>query len=81
MPAITRTARSYRELMRPIPGGRHQPPAPDSCNEVSPVTSSATPKAPAQPAWPRDFDIRARYAEQQELLQPAPPPQPSPAHP
>jgi len=55
--------------------GEHCPTArqPDSCNEVSPVTSSATPKAPAQPAWPRDFDIRARYAEQQELLQPPQP--------
>ncbi|WP_315809910.1 hypothetical protein [Pseudomonas sp. C9-3] len=42
------------------------------------MTSSATPKArPAQPAWPRDFDIRARYAEQQELLQPLQPPQPA----
>ena len=34
--------------------------------------SSTTPQAPAQPAdqrdWPRDFDVRARYAEQQELL-------------
>lgn len=34
--------------------------------------SAATPQAPAQPAdprdWPRDFDVRARYAEQQELL-------------
>ncbi len=79
MPAIAPMGRSYRELMHPT---RRMPPfAPDSCNEVSPVTSSATPKAPAQPAWPRDFDIRARYAEQQELLQPAPPPQPSPAHP
>jgi len=39
------------------------------------MTSSATPKAPAvQPAWPRDFDICARYAEQQE-------PHPTPSHP
>ncbi|MCJ1887199.1 hypothetical protein LNN38_20220 [Pseudomonas sp. LA21] len=45
------------------------------------MTSSATPKAPAQPTWPRDFDIRARYAEQQELLQPAPAPRPTPSHP
>lgn len=34
--------------------------------------SAKTPQAPAQPAdprdWPRDFDVRARYAEQQELL-------------
>ncbi|MGC4010941.1 MAG: hypothetical protein QM805_19310 [Pseudomonas sp.] len=41
------------------------------------MTSSATPKAPTQPTWPRDFDIRARYAEQQELLQPAPAKQPA----
>jgi hypothetical protein len=80
MPAIAPVERSYKVLARPIPG-ECPPFAPDSCNEVSPVTSSATPEAPAQPTWPRDFDIRARYAEQQELLQPAPPPQPSPAHP
>ncbi|MEE9102767.1 hypothetical protein VXJ36_21400 [Pseudomonas nitroreducens] len=46
------------------------------------MTSSATPQAqPAQPTWPRDFDIRARYAEQQELLQPLPAPNPAPSHP
>ena len=45
------------------------------------MTSSATPKAPAaQPTWPRDCDIRARYAEQQELLQPLPAPNPGPSH-
>lgn len=34
--------------------------------------SAITPQAPALPVepreWPRDFDVRARYAEQQELL-------------
>jgi hypothetical protein len=32
---------------------------------------AATPRDPqAEPDLPRDFDIRARYAEQQELLSP-----------
>jgi hypothetical protein len=37
----------------------------------------------AEQDWPRDFDIRAAYAEQQELLAPADPPAalPSPAQP
>lgn len=28
------------------------------------------PAAPDTEAWPRDFDIREQYAEQQELLKP-----------
>ncbi|HSC82395.1 MAG TPA: hypothetical protein VLC30_02160 [Pseudomonas sp.] len=43
----------------------------------------ATPREPqAEPGLPRDFDIRARYAEQQELLVPhgeQPPRAPAPA--
>ncbi|MDV7214142.1 hypothetical protein [Azotobacter beijerinckii] len=40
-----------------------------------------TPPREAEQDWPRDFDIRAAYAEQQELLAPADPPAalPSPA--
>lgn len=33
----------------------------------------------AEQAYPRDFDIRARYAEQQELLNPDREPEPAPA--
>ena len=38
---------------------------------MSESTRDAAPRDPqAEPDLPRDFDIRARYAEQQELLTP-----------
>ncbi|HFT7376512.1 TPA: hypothetical protein ACGRV5_005432, partial [Pseudomonas aeruginosa] len=47
------------------------------CSEHQPDRSPAMTEPMQRPdheasRWPRDFDIRQRYAEQQELLEPPP---------